>query len=1100
MPASIILTALGSTLTGTALAVATFAINMVAASIVARVFAPNRPTNDSTATSLGSRATVPPAGDNKLPVVYGSAYVGGIVTDMSITSDSQVIYYCLALNEVTNTENGGTADVFTFGDIFYGGKKVIFDGTDLTKVVSLLDVSTGLSDTTVNGKMNFYLYRNGSSVPFNTSTNAVTIMSDPSLVYKWDGTKTMTNTVFAIVKLRYSETANIRGLESVRFQITNARTNTGDCISDYLFSERYGAALPAANIDSTSLAALTAYSNQIITYQTYDGGISATQARFKFDGVVNTNNTIMTNLQLMATSCDCLIKYNEITAQWGVIVQQPTYTVAMALDDSNIISGLSISPLDISNTFNIAEVKFPDGANQDTFASATFDLAQLNPSLLFPNEPVNKQDITLQFVNNNVRAQLLANRFLESCREDLQVQAKINYVGLQLEAGDIVTITNTNYGWSSKLFRITKITQEFGSDGTISASLSLMEFNPAVYDDANITEFTPSPNTGLGSPLTFGTLPVPTIGGLQPNAGVPSFNVNVTTSSAGIVQYAEIWYSAFASPTDDQRYFAGTTQVQSNGNPYDPSTAMPTVTLSGIPAGNWYFFSRMVNSLGKSNFSSNSSLLQWRPTTFTYTDQYLLVAYGDSLTGTGFSASPINKSYYGLANSASSTFSTNPADYTWYLAQPTFGSTIKLCFINRTGRLFSFGTAQAAYAAGTGAYVPATTFDNSAWSALPDGTNFIDLDIRTGQLTKTGTTTVGGGEIAITNNLNGTMVGSLAKFLDFGGAPTFTTTASSITIDVYGRVVGLIPPDNFYFSSEEFTATASQTVFTPTARQAGYITGQDWIFKNGILLTPISDYTETSTTVTLGVACTVGDKITIVSFRSTSSSVYYEHLDILYSSGSGTAVCTYSDLPYQTISAGDKLTFSDTGSPTQYTVSSINYATKQITFTGNFTATAGAVIYRYRASGSTYSTWSRFADTLSAASTYTPTTYQLVSGSEIVFINGTLLNDQDYDLVGNSLNNFPSSLTGDLVVYQFAASNFGVPSGSPAIVSTYTSIGQPTYSFSYDSSAFELYQNGCITISGSDYSTATGSYTLTPTPTNNTTVLSQQTFSRSGAA
>ena len=84
-------------------------------------------------------------------------------------------------------------------------------------------------------------------------------------------------------------------------------------------------------------------------------------------------------------------------------------------------------------------------------------MSVVNPSLLYPNEPVNKQEIILSFVNNNVRAQLLANRFLESCREDLQVQLRINYVGLQLEAGDIVTLTNSNYGWTAKLFRISKI-------------------------------------------------------------------------------------------------------------------------------------------------------------------------------------------------------------------------------------------------------------------------------------------------------------------------------------------------------------------------------------------------------------------------------------------------------------------------------------------------------------------------------------------------------------------------------------------------------------------------------------------------------------------
>jgi len=1100
MPSSIVAAAIYAYNLYQASAVFAFAVNMVASAIVARVFAPDRPTLDSTLVpDPGARITAPPAGDNKLPVIYGTAYTGGILVDMSISSNNQVIYYVIALSEVTNTETGGTPDTFIFGNVYWGGKKVVFDGTDLTKVNGLLDESTGLTDTSVAGKMNFYFYRNGSSTPTNTAVSAIGIMSDSTLVYKWNSTKQMSNTAFAIVKLQYSQSANIRGLDKVLFQLTNSRTKPGDCISDYLQSTRYGAALSSAEVDSTSLAALNTYSDGLIYYDVIGTG-TLSKPRFRFNGLLSTDQPIMTNLQLMANSCDCLIKYNEITAEWGVIVQSPSYSVSLALDDSNIISALTITPVDIASSFNIAEVKFPDGSNQDSFNSATFDLAVIDPALLFPNEPVNKQQITLQFVNDSVRAQLLANRFLKSCREDLQVQVKINYVGLQLEAGDIVTITNTNYGWSSKPFRIAKIVQEFGTDGSITAALSLMEFNPSVYDDASVTEFEPTPNTGLADPLVFGTVPAPVITSVNPSAVNPSFQVNVTASSAGIIEYAEIWYSAFANPTDPQRIFAGTTAIQADGNPYAPGVAMPVVTLTGISAGNWYFFVRMVNELGSSPFSSASALFQWRPTTFTYENRYLIVAYGDSLTGTGLSSSPIGKNYYGLFNSSASSFSTNPADYTWYLAQPTFGTANKLCYINRTGRTFSFGTAPALFAASTAAYVPASTFDASLWSALPDGTNAIDLDIRTGQLLTTGTTTVGGGEIAITNNPNGTLVGSLAQFLDFGGSPTFTSTVSQLTVDIYGRVVGLIPPDGFFFTSWEAVATAGQTVFTPTTRNANYINGQDWVFRNGILLVPTSEYTETTTSVTLLNACAAGDNITIISFRSTSTSVYYASMDIAYASGSGTNTLTYSNLPSQIINAGDVLTFANTGSPTQYTVSSINYSTKQIVFTTTFTATAGNSVYRYRALGSTYRTFSRWDVSLSSAATYSPTDFQIVSGAEIFFLNGTIVNDQDYDLASNVVNNFPSTATGNLTIIQLAHNNFGVPSGSPSLISTYTVNGQATYTFSYDPDAFELYLNGCIGVSGTDYTTATGTYTLSPTPNNNITVLSQQTFARTGAA
>jgi hypothetical protein len=1102
MPGSIIAAAILGTSTGFAYSILSFAINMVVSSIISKSDSPDSNQNNTQQDQKnpGSRAQVPPAGDNKIPVIYGSAYVGGIVTDLSITNDNQTLYYCMALCEVTNTEGyiAGGADTITFGDIYWGGKKVVFNANGYD-VDSLLDVSTNLSDTSVAGKLSFYLYKNGSTAPTNTTFFAYSpqVMGNINLTYKWSTSKTMTNCAFAIIKITYNQDANLTGLQSTKFQIINSRKSTGDCFLDYFTSKRYGAAIPSTNINTASLTALNTYCDEPFSFTPYSGG-SSTQPRFQFNGQLDTTQPIMTNLQLMATCCDCLMRYNEITGTWGVIVQQPSYAIAMQLNDSNIIGPINVTPLDIASSFNIAEVKFPDNSAQDSFNSTIYDLAVIAPSLLYPNEPVNKQTINLALVNNSVSAQLLANRFLKAGREDLQVACVIGYAGLQLEAGDIVSLTNTNYGWTNKLFRINKLVENFTDDGQITTSLTLAEYNPTVYSDILVTQFTPSPNTGLPQPLNFGAISSPSVSTSSPNAATPSFIVNVTTPAGGITQYMEVWYSAFASPTTDQRLIAGTTAIQSSGNPYPTSTALQ-VRLTNIASGNWYFFVRAVNSLGASAYSSASTVFQWRPTTFSYDLQYIVVAYGDDLSGTNISSSPTGKSYYGLYNSASTSYSAIASNYTWFLAQPTFGTAYKLAYITRGSRRLSTATSLAGYAAGTGAYVPTVGFDSSQWSALPDGTNYIDLDIRTGQLTRTGTSSVGTGQIAIANNPDGTMVGALAQFLDFGGAQTYTSTVSSLTIDIYGRVVGVIPPDSFYYTSQHFTATASQTVFTPTARGAGYITGMDLVFKNGVLL-DTTEYTENSTTVTLNTACTVGDTVTITSMRSVASSTFYQDAGILYSSGTGTTTLTYTNLPCFTIFAGDLLTFSNVGTPTSYTVSSINYVTKQIVFTAAFTASAGNAVYRKIASGATYRSFSRFTDTLTAASSYTPTTYQLVSGFELLFLNGTILNDQDYDLVGNTVSNFPVSATGNFTTIQWSANNQGVPNGLPTAVTTYTITGLAVYGYSYTAAYFDLYGNGCLYIQGTDYTTSTGSYTLVPTPNNNTTVLVQQTFDAVGAA
>jgi hypothetical protein len=1086
----------------------TFAVNIVASSIISKALAPDAPNaNNGGANNPGSRAQVPPAGDNKVQIVYGSAYVGGTIVDLSITEDNQNLYYVLALSEVTNTENGNTGDTFTFGDVYFGGKKVIFDGTDQYKVVSLLDESTGLYDTNVAGKLEFYLYSNGSFSGYNTTKTAIQVMQDPNLVYQWDSTKLMSNCAFAIIKITYSQNAGLTNLQQTRFQVINSRHKPGDCFADYLTSARYGAAIPTDSIDYASLDALNAYCDESFTYTTYFGPTS-TQTRFRFDGIADPTQTVMQNMQNMASSCDCLIKYNEIQGLWGVIVQTPTVVPVMNINNSNMVSAIQISPIDLSSSYNVAEVKFPDNSAQDSFNSSTFDLAQIDPALLYPNEPVNKQSISLQFVNDSVRAQYLANRFLKAAREDLQLQVEVNYAGLQLEAGDVVTVTNANYGWTNKQFRLNKVVEKFSENGTVTVALSMMEFNAAIYDDVSITQFTPSPNTGIGDPLFFGVLYAPTIASQSPFAAVPSFGIQVRASSNGITQYAEVWYSAYSNPSEAQRIFAGTTQVNPGGNPFTPAEIIGTVNIANIPSGDWYFFVRMVNALGTSIFSSASSVLVWRPTTFQYVNRYLAVAYADNADGTsGFSYNPRGKAYYGLYNNTTANGGTDPTLYTWYSAAVNFGSANYVLYTNRSNRKFSFNVGAAGYLNLGGAFVPLETsiYDSTQWSGLldPIGTNqsFIDLDARTGQLTIAGATgnNVNDGFLAVTNNTDGSMKVNLHNFLNFGaGVYSKSFNAATLTVDVYGRVVGFTEADNFYYTEQVFNATAGQTSFSFT-----HTVGWILVFRNGDLLDP-SEYTETGTTVVMNTACVVNEKVVIIYMRGNSTSEYYEPLNITIAS-SGSNTVTYAGLPWNKVQVGDVLAFSDTGSPSLYTVSAVNQTTKVITFTTSISgATAGLTIYRHRPAGSDYAPFTRYDQDVTATTSFLPTEYQIRNGFEFIFVNGVQFSEIDYNvnITTAALDGFPGPLSGKLTVIQFAPNNLAVPASNIANTPTYSVSGQVTYPFNSNPLSMEVYANGCLLTKGSgyDYTAAAASYVLTTAFSNNITLLNQQTFARIGAA
>ena len=989
---------------------------MFASSVISSLTpAPSPFSANDTKLNTGTTLQVPPATDNKLPVVYGTGYVGGIITDLTITSDNQDLYFVLSLCEVT----GNGTDSITIGDIYYQGKKCVFSGTSVT---GLIDPSTGITDTSCDGYLSIYTYSNGSNAPQNSSISAITLLQASGLTYQWDSSKLMTNTAFAVIHITYNQGARMTSLGQTQFQITNSRNSAGDVIYDYLTNTVYGAAIPASQIDTASLTALNTYCNETITFTPYTGG-SATQPRFKLNGVIDNKSNVLSILQDITSSCDCLLKYNEIYGIWSVIVQTPSYSVVMDINNSNITGAISVITMDISNVYNIAQCQFPDITLNSSFNTATVDLAVINPSLLYPNEPTNSQTIKLPLVDNNVQAQLLATRFLKAARLDLSIKATINYIGLELEAGDIVTVTNANYGWTAKLFRIMQVNQNFLPDGSITVDLNLQEYDPNIYNDTSITQYTPPPNTGLSNPNVFGTLYAPTVISSQPTAANPSFQVSIESSSAGVTQYAEVWYSAYSTPSTAQLIFSGTTEIQSNGTPYGNSTILPAVTLTNIPAGNWYFFTRMVNSIATSIYSPASSVFQWRPTTFQYSQRYLSVAYADDASGGGFSLNPRGKAYYGLFNQSGTAPSTTASNYTWYQPRVNFGTTEYLLYTNRTGRKFSFDEGFAAFAAGTASFVPTqtVTFDPSIWAALPDGTNIIDLDLRTGQLIQTGTTTVGTGQVAITNNTDGNIIASLQEYLDFGGPYTKTASVATLTIDIYGRVVGFETPDDFDYTETNFIATAGQTVFHQT-RASTYISGQCFVLQNGLLLDP-SEYTDTAGStgnVTLTTGANAGDIVTIIAFRSVNSSI------------------------------------------------------------------------------GVYASFSRNSDTLSNQAAYTASGFTLNDGFELLFLNGTVVNAQDYNLSGQTIN-FIQNVSGDLQVIQWTPNNLGVANGTPVNVDTYTVIGQTIYPFSFNSQAFNLYNNGVLLLQGTDYTIGTGTYTLTTAPTTILNILVQQTFARTGA-
>tara|TARA_R110000868_G_scaffold223203_2_gene475046 strand:+ start:3065 stop:6199 length:3135 start_codon:yes stop_codon:yes gene_type:complete len=618
MPSTLVLTAVfgdmilaGAVLGATGVAVASFAINYAVSQLLVRVFGGDQPTQQNQQESgSGNRQQVPPSSANTIPVVYGTAYLGGTFVDAVMTIDQKTMYYVLAISSIS--EDGQ----FTYntGDMYFGDRKITFKTTGNTAAVAGLTDEAGNYDTSVasGDLVQIYLYTSdasGTITPQNTSDMPNTVMggADIDITYRWPSSnRQMNGLAFAIVKLTYSREANTTQIQPVTFYVNHflngaGVAKAGDVWYDYMTNTLYGGAVSPSSIDLASITTLNTYGDETITFS---GG---SQPRYRINGVINTGENVLKNVDNILIACDSWMAYNTALGQWSVVVNKADAT-SYYFDDTNIIGEIRVSATDITNSINQIEARFPYGQNRD---QTGFVNIQTPPELLYPNEPVNKYSMTINMTNNSVQAQYLANRILEQAREDLVVSFSTTYYGIQVDAGQVISVTNADYGWTDKLFRVIKVNEASLPDGSLGAKLELNEYNALIYDDKDITEFTPAPNSGLAAPSYFSTLTAPTVTSSDPTATVPTFDVQITIPTVGRVTFINLFNTTSATPSaSDWTSLAGFENPSSlpftNGSTFN-------FLHNSLPAGTYYFGYIVGNDISQSPISALSTAFAWSP-------------------------------------------------------------------------------------------------------------------------------------------------------------------------------------------------------------------------------------------------------------------------------------------------------------------------------------------------------------------------------------------------------------------------------------------------------------------------------------------------------
>lgn len=196
------------------------------------------------------REQLSPDTNHSIPVVYGTAFIKGIITDATLSADNKTMFYCVTICEKTGVKLSDSLDsVITFDKIFLNGNTVQFQNDGIT-VQQTVD-EDGNVDNSMNGLIKFYCFNDGGYSPVTPVG-----YSSPSLGFaysvfpNWTANHTMDELVFVIVQVEYNKERNVTSLGELEFKLTNSMTLPGDVLEDYMKSTRYGAGLTAGEIYS----------------------------------------------------------------------------------------------------------------------------------------------------------------------------------------------------------------------------------------------------------------------------------------------------------------------------------------------------------------------------------------------------------------------------------------------------------------------------------------------------------------------------------------------------------------------------------------------------------------------------------------------------------------------------------------------------------------------------------------------------------------------------------------------------------------------------------------------------------------------------------
>jgi hypothetical protein len=415
-------------------------------------------------------------------IIYGTMKVGGaIVFDGTTGTNNKFLHRVIAY---------AGHEIESFHEIYINDELLTLDGS-----------GNVTSPSRYNGK-----------VRIKRLLGTANQVADPDLVSEvsgWSSNHRLRGIAYLYIRLAFNADAFPNGVPTITtvikgkkvFDPRNSTTAWSDnpalCMRDYLVSNGYGLGEDAANLDDT-LISTAADVCQFFNYPTLTGA-----TRFTTNGAFTTALTPYDLLGDLLTSMGGLLWYGQ--GKWRM---KPAYYVAptVAFDEDDIRSSITVSTR-VSRRDNFNIVKGTFRGEESNWQVTDYPEVTNSAFVAADNGEESVIDIDLPFTSDAVTARRIARIALERNRQQITVGAAFGMRALQVQTGDIITLTNARFGWTNKEFEVVSWTFGLADTYDLQTQLSLRETAASVFDDVSDGVVYERDNTTLLSPFE-----VPSIG------------------------------------------------------------------------------------------------------------------------------------------------------------------------------------------------------------------------------------------------------------------------------------------------------------------------------------------------------------------------------------------------------------------------------------------------------------------------------------------------------------------------------------------------------------------------------------------------------------